>query len=829
MSGMGATFYPGNDDYMMPELNIVSPAPQRVMPEVPGHITDSLKHLEIDGSNMMNQRNQGNYPQGNYVDPYSTPSQGRPLSDDRGVRSSYASSYHSSIGDDYRFSGMEDPVFSPFPRLINPGPNIPPTDEEKEAQIEGARLEVLSSNDPEMQLIWAQDALSYVEVSVAYHNRIYEGSERPMTPALEHQIKTDAISVVSFLADQHHPRAEFMRGNWLEFGKFGFRIDKKEAFRCYARAAEKDFARAEYRMGMQFENSNEPMKAIKHYNQGANLGDSASNYRLGMMTLLGQHGQKQDYARGVNLIKQAANTADENAPQGAYVYGMLLARELPGIEIPDLFLPLDIRQAREMIEKAAFLGFARAQLKMGTAYELCQLGCDFNPALSLHYNALAARQGEPEADMAISKWFLCGHEGVFDKNEELAFKYAQRAAAAGLGTAEFAIGYFYEIGMYVQVDYKEAQRWYAKAAAHGNKDASGRIDGISRSKTLSRKDHEAVAISKIKARHGSQRLRNNPLTERQQSAAAPIMSPLEEAVDMPDPTIPGGNYNYNSGPPPGQRPTRQATMPNINPGFISPEIASHLQPFGVPQSPAQARPGSAAPYPLSGPGPGPGPHPRGPGAFVMGGGPPPGMIPPAGTYPAGPPRPFTAMSDSSPSRRPSGAGGQPYGPPQQQGYPPHSPEAGYPGGFNGETVPRIHTPKPPGLPSGPAPVNIGFEAPERPKPSKTAPPSGPIAPPPSTTSNSGRPGTSQGSAPPRQQQQQQQQPMAPQHGGGQAGHELFDGPPTPTNKTQRPTTAESTPKPVSAPLPKPPGKGPKTFEDMGVPQAPKQDGDCIIM
>lgn len=83
---------------------------------------------------------------------------------------------------------------------------------------------------------------------------------------------------------------------------------------------------------------------------------------------------------------------------------------------------------------------------MGTAYELCQLGCDFNPALSLHYNALAARQGESEADMAISKWFLCGHEGVFDKNEELAFKYAQRAAAGGLGTAEFAIGRWFRSG-----------------------------------------------------------------------------------------------------------------------------------------------------------------------------------------------------------------------------------------------------------------------------------------------------------------------------------------------------------------------------------------------
>ena len=42
--------------------------------------------------------------------------------------------------------------------------------------------------------------------------------------------------------------------------------------------------------------------------------------------------------------------------------------------------------------------------------------------------------------MAISKWFLCGHEGVFEKNEELAFVYAQRAASSGLATAEFALG-----------------------------------------------------------------------------------------------------------------------------------------------------------------------------------------------------------------------------------------------------------------------------------------------------------------------------------------------------------------------------------------------------
>lgn len=211
----------------------------------------------------------------------------------------------------------------------------------------------------------------------------------------------------------------------------------------------------------------------------------------------------------------------------------------------------------------------------------------------------------------------------------------------------------------------------------------------------------------------------------------------------------------------------------------------------------------------------------------MGGGPP-GMIPPAGTYPAPSPRPFNSMGDTvpAPGRRPSGAGRQPYGPPH--GYPPHvnGPEGpGYPGGFNGDTVPRIHTPKPPQTGKS-APLDIGFEAPEpRPKPSKTAPPAGSIAPPPS---GSGRPGTSQGS-----QGGAGKKPQGSQYGSGQGSPDFFrpsNGPPTPpvnTAQAPRPPTAETVSKPTSTPLPKPPGKGPKTFEDMGVPQAPKQEQDCV--
>ncbi|KAL2362619.1 hypothetical protein RJZ56_004479 [Blastomyces dermatitidis] len=587
---MGATFYPGNvDAFQMPE--VISPAPQRVMPEVPENMQDNLAHLEQEAygpSRLASQNAQYDYqPPQHQQFPNRTssvPNQGYAQDSQ-----SYSDSYGQDAYGQPPQSFSETPNFSPFPVLRNPPPNVPPTDDQREANLESGRLAVLSSNDPEMQLAWAQDALSYVEVAMQNEIRMAAFQPpRPQTPQIERQLKTDAINVVSFLAEQSHPRALFIKAMWLEFGKFGFRVDKKEAFLCYSQASEKGYARAEYRMGMQFENSGEPHKAIKHYERGVSLGDSASNYRLGMMILLGQHGQRQDYAVGLDHIRYAAQTCDENAPQGAYVYGMLLARELPQVAVPDEYLPYDLNAARINIEKAAYHGFAKAQVKMGAAYELCQLGCDFNPALSLHYNALAARQGEPEAEMAISKWFLCGHEGLFEKNDEMAYTYAKRAAQSGLGTAEFALGYFHEIGIYVPVNIKEARVWYAKAAASGNKDASSRIDSISRSKTLSRKDHERVAIARIKsqyASHGRAQRFAEPQT------AQPVQ---QDTLEMPDPsrmTIssrdsmnqrPVSAAPYPDGPnpgyvnSPGQYSPRSSSAFGINPN-IRPHSANHMQ------------------------------------------------------------------------------------------------------------------------------------------------------------------------------------------------------------------------------------------------------------
>ncbi|KAL5361863.1 hypothetical protein BJX96DRAFT_90436 [Aspergillus floccosus] len=701
------------------------------MPEVPENMQDNIAHLEHEARNpqrgpqMPVQYDRSRFPE-------RTSSSAAVVVQGDPVLSGYEATTHYEQSAAV-YDSMDAPNFSPFPVLRNPPPNVPPTDEQREASLECARLAVLSSNDPDMQLAWAQDALAYVEVAMQNEARLsLIQPPRPQTPPVERQLKMDAMNIVNFLADQFHPKADFIRGMWLEFGKFGYRVDKKEAFRAYSRAAEKGYARAQYRIGMQFESSGEPEKAIRHYEKGVALSDSASFYRLGMMILLGQHGQRQDYQTGLDYIRLAAQSCDENAPQGAYVYGMLLARELPQVNVPETFLPLDLNAARVNIEKAAYHGFAKAQVKMGAAYELCQLGCDFNPALSLHYNALAARQGEPEAEMAISKWFLCGHEGVFEKNDELAFTYAQRAAQSGLPTAEFALGYFYEVGIFVPVDIKEARSWYAKAAASGNKDASGRIDSISRSKTLSRKDHEQVAIARIKSRYGS--------------AQRPNLSskPVSETIEMPDPSRMSLNDNPTSAAPYPDRPASRARPVYPPSGYSMPDPRPSSA-FGINpnlRSPVPPNYHRAASY-----GPGPGP---------------------------------------------------------QQNFRTGTPSSAAP------TSPTSATPK----------LDIGYQAPmepsgqdmrRRPQRLDAAPDRRPVRTPVS-------PGQGGPVGSPR--------PMGSPASANFPGRNDSMPSPGSTSSSKPPSTASSQ-KP-SKPQGGLPGKGPKTFEEMGVPAAQK-DNDCIVM
>lgn len=639
-------------------------------------------------------------------------------------------------------------------------------------------------------------------------------------------------------------------------------------------------------MGMQFESSNEPDKAIKHYDLGVKQGDSASNYRLGMIALLGQHGQPRDYSKGVQLVTKAAETADENAPQGAYVFGMLQAHELPQINLPEEFLPLNISGARFNIEKAAYMGFAKAQAKMGAAYELCQLGCDFEPALSLHYNALAARQGEADAEMAISKWFLCGYEGVFEKNEGLAFTYAQRAAQSGLATAEFAMGYFYEVGIHVAVDHKLARAWYEKAAEHGNKDAAARVDGIARSKTLSRNDHDKVAVAKIKSQYGSYRGKR-PDRLKGGVSTMPTMQEDYNPIDMPEPKLPQprrGEYRpspYASANGPNDRPASVAPYP-LEDGVGRPGMAPPRPSIRTQRSNQNLRPQSQFPtspdesetsfgdsnyrgsaFPTFKPQPHPTPQPTSPHPASAGrGGPsqgyPPQHLPPQ-NYPPhnpapynGPPRNYPPPNIPGPGYRKSSGPGQ--ASPLKPASPAMSPlmtaqrpptaqppaiDIGFsaPPDFSGADRPKRlqkSGAKPNTLPSPVQPRKSSYDisAAQAPGPRKSSHDMTPGRPQerlqgpphPSTMplqgrrvdSPSRRPVTSSRPGPPPQSNTL---PAMSNH-----GVSLHDGP-LPAPSRPNPDRPSNTP-PPNVPAMKPPGKGPKTFQEMGVPIQKKEE-DCV--
>lgn len=256
---------------------------------------------------------------------------------------------------------------------------------------------------------------------------------------------------------------------------------------------------------------------------------------MGMANLLGQLSLPSNPTLALPLLHRAATLASITCPQPAYVYALLLLSEFTQITIPPaLFAPFIPQgssphlEARKHLERAAFLHFPAAQYKLGHAYEFAEPPFPFDPLLSVQYYSLASQQGEVEADMALSKWFLCGSGGAavagkpdsriggFEKDESLALVFAQKAARKGLPSAEFAMGYYAEVGVGQAKNIEAARKWYLLAQEHGNVDAAERLKVLSQpaAKPLSREEHEDITQAKLVRRRtmAMQRMETAPLS-----------------------------------------------------------------------------------------------------------------------------------------------------------------------------------------------------------------------------------------------------------------------------------------------------------------------------
>ncbi|KAL4079382.1 HCP-like protein [Scleroderma citrinum] len=532
------------------------------------------------------------------------------------------------------------------------------------------------NHDPGKKINWARDVLLLVD-------RAQQNSSNdtpvvgPVTihdPQLQRLIQVAVPMILQIASVQTHTpppiyvaEALYLRGTFAASGAYPEHVqhNPRLAFRDFEGAARFGYSQAWFRLGRDYENFNDVTHARECFERGAKRNIESCIYRMGMAHLMGQLGLPAQPETAIPLLYRAATLATVQVPQPAYVYGLLLLGEFSHVTVhPQLFAPVlpphstTQQEARLHLERAAFLHFAPAQYKLGHAYEFAIPPFPFDPLLSVQYYSIASQQGEVEADMALSKWFLCGAEGAFEKDENLAYTFAEKAARKGLPSAEFAMGYYKEVGVGGAKDLDAAMRWYTLASDHGNTDAVERLAALQQPspQVLSRQEHDYITEDKLvrkrtQAKQRSERASADsgvssmrPSLEdgqrvvdviRKNSNTRPVaQGPPVPAPNQPMSAIPENNTPANASPrvaqapapgqPPRQFPNQHRYTlvdPGSAPGSSSPPSRT--------QSPPYARQAGRPPGQRSASGPAPGPAPSNAG--------PPEDVPPPSRAPQRPP------------------------------------------------------------------------------------------------------------------------------------------------------------------------------------------------
>ncbi|KAJ6608277.1 hypothetical protein B0H10DRAFT_2166603 [Mycena sp. CBHHK59/15] len=350
------------------------------------------------------------------------------------------------------------------------------------------------SHDPQLQLAWARDVLFLVD-------RTPSLSSSPLAQA--------AVPLVLSLAASNIPEAVYLRATFAASGAYPTFVPQnpRAAFRDFEAAARTGHAPAWFRLARDYETFSDTTHALDCLARGAKHNDPAALHRLGVAHLLGQLALPANPQTALPYLQRAAIRASLQVPQPAYVFALILLNEFSVPVEPTLLGPFipsgqtTFAYARALLERAAALHFPPAQYKLGHAFEFASppAAFPFEPLLSVQWYSLASQAGEAEADMALSKWFLCGADGAFDKDEGLARTFATKAAGKGLASGEFAMGYYCEVGIGGRKELNEARSWYEKASEHGNADAAERLRALSQAapQALSRTEHDAITENKL--------------------------------------------------------------------------------------------------------------------------------------------------------------------------------------------------------------------------------------------------------------------------------------------------------------------------------------------
>ncbi|KAF4466507.1 Chitin synthase regulatory factor 3 [Fusarium albosuccineum] len=309
----------------------------------------------------------------------------------------------------------------------------------------------------------------------------------------------DCHKILKKLSNAQNPDAMFFLADCLGRSLFG-EADHKEAFTQYQSAAKLGHPAAAYRTAVCCEIGHEdgggtrrdPMKAIQWYKRAATLGDPPAMYKVGMILLKGLLGQPKNPREAVGWLKRAAERADAENPHALHELGLLYESAQPND-----FIIRDEPYAYSLFLQAANLGYKFSQYRLGCAFEYGLLGCPIDPRQSIMWYSKAATKEEHQAELALSGWYLTGSEGVMGQSDTEAYLWARKAAIAGLAKAEYAMGYFTEVGIGVPPNLEDAKRWYWRAAAQDFPKARERLEDLKRAGKNGVRQRERISRSKI--------------------------------------------------------------------------------------------------------------------------------------------------------------------------------------------------------------------------------------------------------------------------------------------------------------------------------------------
>ncbi|GIZ43977.1 hypothetical protein CKM354_000718600 [Cercospora kikuchii] len=292
------------------------------------------------------------------------------------------------------------------------------------------------------------------------------------------ELINEAKHILQRLADRAYPFAQYYLGDGYFSGLFNKgKSDYDKAFPLFVAASKHGHAEAGYRAALCYEFgwgcAKSYPKAVQFYKASASKNHPGAATRLGLAQIKGDMGLdfriRNVYREGVKWLKRASESADPQYNAGPFELGLL---HLTGYG-DDIFK--DEAYAVQLITQAAELGHVQANFMMGQAYENGLHSCPKDAALSVHFYNGAASRGHVEGMMALCAWYMVGAEPVLERDEAEAYMWAKMAAETGWPKAEYAVGYFTEMGIGCRRDPLEANVWYVRAADQGNETARQRL------------------------------------------------------------------------------------------------------------------------------------------------------------------------------------------------------------------------------------------------------------------------------------------------------------------------------------------------------------------